>query len=116
MKIIYNNYIPSKGYIALNFFGIIFARKEYDPLSGKTINHEAIHTAQMREMFYLFFYLWYLLEWGIRLIQYRNRKKAYRNISFEREAYDNDDDMEYLKKRSVWGWWKYLHEKRGLLL
>ena len=28
-KIIYNKFIPFKGYVAINLFGIIFARKEY---------------------------------------------------------------------------------------
>lgn len=29
-KIIYNKLIPFKGYVAINLFGIIFARKEYE--------------------------------------------------------------------------------------
>lgn len=37
---------------------------------------------------FLFFYLWYLVEYIIRLLMYWNHKKAYRNIAFEREAFD----------------------------
>ena len=48
------------------------------------------HTAQMKEMLYIFFYLWYVVEWIIRLFMKGN---AYRNISFEREAYSNEDDI-----------------------
>nr|DAU35071.1 MAG TPA: hypothetical protein [Caudoviricetes sp.] len=33
------------------------------------------------------FYLWYIIEYLIRLIMYRDTKLAYKNISFEREAY-----------------------------
>lgn len=29
MNVIYNSIIPFKGYIAINIFGILFARKEY---------------------------------------------------------------------------------------
>jgi len=99
MKIIYNSILPIKGYIAINLFSLVFVRKEKKPISERIINHESIHTAQGKELLWIFFYLWYVIEWIIRLIQYRNRKKAYRNISFEREAYANDLNLDYLKTR-----------------
>ena len=108
MKVIYSKYLPIKGYVAINLFGIIFAREEFKPLSKVTENHEAIHTAQMRELLYVFFYLWYVIEWIIRLIQYRDRKEAYLNISFEREAYKNQSDLGYLKYRKKYEFRKYL--------
>ena len=58
----------------------------------------------MREMLYVFFYLWYLIEWLIRLCMKGN---AYRNISFEREAYANDKDMEYLRNRKLYSSFNY---------
>ncbi len=79
MRVIYNSLIPFKGFIAINLFGIVFARKEYKELSRRTLNHEAIHTAQMKEMLYIGFYIWYLSEWLIKLSVYG--KKAYENIS-----------------------------------
>lgn len=63
MKVIYNSLIPFKGFSAINLFGIVFARKEYKELSRRTLNHEAIHAAQMKEMLYIGFYIWYLSEW-----------------------------------------------------
>lgn len=36
----------------------------------------------------LLYYVYYLIEFLIRLIIYRNRDKAYRMIAFEQEAYD----------------------------
>lgn len=33
MKVMYNKYLPIKGYIAINLFGLIFARKEFNPIS-----------------------------------------------------------------------------------
>ncbi len=86
MKIIYNKYLPLKGFMAINLFGVVFARKECCPLPAKTTTHEAIHTAQMRELLYLVFYVWYGVEWVVRLIQYRDTIAAYYNIPFEREA------------------------------
>ena len=77
---------------------------------GKKIllNHEKIHLKQQVELLIIFFYLWYGIEFTVRFFQYKNWDKAYRNISFEREAYENEKDFEYLKKRKIWGFWKYL--------
>lgn len=54
MKIIYNSIIPFKGFAAINLFGILFVRKGIK-ISEEMINHEAIHTSQMKEMLYVFF-------------------------------------------------------------
>ena len=72
------------------------------------LNHERIHLKQQAQLLVLFFYLWYGLEFLFRIIQYKNRYKAYRNISFEREAYAHEKDLDYLKKRSFWKFLKYL--------
>lgn len=107
MKIIYNNLIPFKGFAAINLFGILFVRKGVE-VSEEMINHEAIHTAQMKEMLYVFFYLWYVIEWVVRLF---GKCDAYRKISFEREAYENDSDIGYLSKRKHFNWLNYLCKK-----
>lgn len=104
MKVIYNSLIPFKGFSAINLFGVIFARKEYKELSQRVLNHEAIHTAQMKELLYIGFYIWYLVEWLIKLCQYG--RKAYENISFEREAYAYQNDDTYLKRRKHFAWFK----------
>lgn len=103
MKIVYNRMIPFKGFSAINFWGIVFARQEFKELSKSTLNHEAIHTAQMKELLYIGFYLWYVIEWFIKLFVY-GRKEAYRNISFEQEAYEHQHDYDYLKKRKHYAW------------
>jgi hypothetical protein len=107
MRIIRNNILPFKGFSAINLFGILFVRKNAR-LSEKTLNHERIHTAQIKEQLYAFFYLWYVIEWMIRLIRYRDSYKAYRNLSFEREAYANDDNLTYLENRKPFSFLKYL--------
>lgn len=103
MKIIYNKIIPFKGFAAINLFGVVFARKEHYPLSTATINHEAIHTAQMRELLYVGFYFSYLIEWVVQLFMKGN---AYRNISFEKEAYAHQSDAGYLQNRRRWTQWR----------
>ena len=103
MKIIRNKFIPFSGYKAMNLFGILFVRGSVI-INERTIRHEAIHTAQMKEMLYVFFYLWYVIEWLVRL-PFGN---AYRNISFEREAYSNQGNTEYLSTRRLYSFIKYL--------
>jgi len=49
--------------------------------------------------------LWYVVEWIIRLFLKGN---AYRNISFEREAYSNEKDLSYLDNRKIFAWTKYI--------
>ena len=107
MTVIRNKAIPFQGNKAMNLFGILFA-KPNAKLDELTINHERIHTAQIRELLYIFFYLGYVIEWLIRLIQFRNGYMAYRNTSFEQEAYQNQEDTHYLKSRKFFSFLKYV--------
>lgn len=112
MKVFYSKYLPPKGFSAINLFGFFFIRKDYKDIiekypsiKAKLFNHESIHTAQMKEMLYIFFYVWYGVEWLIRWVGCGfNSKKAYRNILFEREAYNNDVNLEYLNNRKLFSW------------
>lgn len=112
MLIIRNNIIPFKGYLAINLFGILFCRKTAK-IDEVTINHESIHSKQMMELFYIPYYIWYGLEYLIRLLILRNHKKAYRSISFEQEAYEHERNMNYLKERKWYAWWKYLKVRQA---
>lgn len=95
-----------KGY-CVNILGTFWAR-DTDWITPRVINHEKIHTAQQRELLFVPFYLLYLIEWLVRLVIYRDSKKAYYNISFEREAYRHGDDLSYLKRRRHYAWLKEL--------
>ena len=77
-------------------------------LTKRLLHHEMIHIRQQREMLVVPFYIWYVLEWLIRLPFYG--RDAYYNISFEREAYMNDDleYSDYLERRKPYSWFKYL--------
>lgn len=108
MKVIYNNVIPFKGYKCVNLFGVLFVRRGLG-MSDVDLNHEAIHTAQMKEMLFALFYLWYITEWFVRLFL---KGRAYRNISFEREAYGNENNLSYLERRKSFGWTEYLRNKK----
>jgi hypothetical protein len=71
------------------------------------INHELIHFYQQMELFFIPFVFIYYTEFLIRFIQYKDVQIAYRNISFEREAYQNEADYEYLKIRKWFSFIKY---------
>ena len=107
MKIVKNRFIPPRGFAYVNLFGVLFTRRD-KPISDVTFNHEQIHTEQMKEMLYVFFYLWYLIEWLVRLIILRDSHQAYRAISFEREAYANQEDLTYLGGRKRYRWLTYI--------
>lgn len=103
MKIIYNKLIPFEGFLAINLFGVMFVRGTWRDINARIINHEKIHSAQMRELWYLPFYILYLLEWLVRLF---GKGNAYRNVSFEREAYANENNPQYLSYRRRWAMWR----------
>lgn len=109
MKIVRNNIIPlGRHFAAINLFGIFFVKNDVI-VSDVLINHESIHTAQMRELLYLPFYVLYILEWMVRLVQLRGRfYEAYARISFEREAYAHDHDLTYLGQRKPFAQWRRL--------
>ena len=71
---------------------------------SKTINHETIHFQQQLEMLVIPFYLVYFLEYLIRFLISFDGHKAYRGISFEQEAYNNEHNLEYLKTRKRYNW------------
>jgi hypothetical protein len=90
--------------ITLCPFGI-YIKREY-LTKRQTINHEKIHWQQQLELLIIFFYIWYLMEWFIRI--FVNGKAAYRSLSFEREAYSNENNNDYLNTRKPYTWLKYI--------
>ena len=107
MKVVKNRFIPPRGFSYVNLFGVLFTRRDR-LISSVELNHEQIHTEQMKEMLYVFFYLWYLIEWLVRIIILIYSHKAYRAISFEQEAYSNQENLTYLEGRKRYSWLSYL--------
>jgi hypothetical protein len=96
-------------------FAFVFLNKKSRFLSVNDmttlLNHERIHVRQQLELLILPFFIIYIAEWLVLLLKYRNKNLAYRNISFEKEAYDNADELGYLKNRRPYAWLNYW--KRG---
>jgi len=93
---------------AITIFPFIFLKHSSDRDNRILINHERIHVLQALELLIIPFYFLYLLEFSLRMLQYRNFTRAYLNISFEREAYDNEHNLNYLKSRKLFSFWKYV--------
>lgn len=88
MKIKIRNKIPfGANAISLMPFGIFIK---------KGLNHENIHAKQQKEMLYIFFYIFYLIEYAVKIVLYLNVNKA------------NQRDLNYTEKRKFCKWIKYL--------
>lgn len=120
--------LPLGGFKAMFFFGILFLKGKA-MVSYRLISHEEIHSRQFIEMllaslvitlplvawvWWLFlispfvFYLWYGIEWIIHLVRFKDAHTAYRRISFEREAYKHQDDINYLSNKKAFSFLKYI--------
>lgn len=108
MRLIISKFWVPKGFSGITVYPFIFARENSLRTHKTFVNHEKIHLRQQIELLILPFFIWYVLEFFIRLIQYKNRKKAYRNISFEREAYANESNPDYLTNREFFSFFNYL--------
>jgi len=104
-KIIETRLVPEGDIVAITLFGMVFTRHK-EQLDKYMLNHELIHCHQQLEWLYLPFFVLYAAEWLKNiLVQTVGRKgrvdfhKAYRDISFEKEAYLHDHDLDYLRHR-----------------
>jgi len=102
-----SKYMVPKGYTGIAIFPFIFLKYRSLKTDEVLLNHEKIHLRQQLELFIVPFYILYFLEFFVRFIGCRNWQQAYRNISFEREAYRNEKDLNYLKLRPLWNFVKY---------
>ena len=109
MKIVENKILPFGSFSAMVLGKFIFT---------KDASNETIHYYQQAELSYIGFFVMYFLSYVCQLIRcalYKNIglaecgsrsvwKRAYRTVLFEREAYEHEDDPEYLEKRAPYAW------------
>ena len=108
-RIIYNSKIPRIASLffpvgAITIGPIIFVRA--GSASKTLLNHEKIHIEQGRELYYVGFwalYFYYFLRGVVRFGAY----EAYKSIPFEREAYGNQANLNYLSRRPKNNWKTY---------
>ena len=107
MVLVSRIFVP-KGYSGITLYPFIFLKSRDFKRDLILLNHEEIHLRQQLELLIIPFFVWYVLEYLFKIVKYKNHLKAYQNISFEVEAYQNEKDLEYLKSRSFWNFLKYL--------
>lgn len=116
--VIFSKLLPFRPFLAMGFFGKVWIRKEYEPYIRSALleldpyvigilNEEYIHLKQERELLYIGFWLFYIIEWVFRLIT-PPWSTAYDDTCFEREAKDNCTNPNYLSIRPRFAWTKYL--------
>ena len=86
---------------AITIGPLVFSRST---MSERVRNHEAIHWQQYIETGILGFIILYYSFYFWNYIKYRDGERAYFMIPFEKEAYDNDGDLEYLSTRKRYSW------------
>lgn len=100
-------FLPAAG---MALFPFILVKTQHLKSNKQIINHENIHLRQQLELLLIPFYILYLLNYLLNLLYYYHHDKAYRNIVFEREAYSNEKNLNYLKERKFWDWLNYFSE------
>lgn len=106
--ILISKYLVPNGYTGLAIFPFVFLKNKSLKDDCVLMNHERIHLRQQLELLIIPFYLLYAFEFLIRLYQLRNWHLAYKNLSFEREAYCNEANLDYLTGRRFWKFLKYI--------
>ena len=105
LKMVTCSWFPMKGYRAITILRWMIVRTDCkNKVSPVVQNHEDIHYAQERELWYVFFYLLYGLMFVWNFLKMWNWSKAYRAIPFEVEAYANQGNLYYLENRKRFAW------------
>jgi hypothetical protein len=89
-------------------FPFLILKDKNSKLNQQLMNHELIHFRQQLELLIIPFYVLYLFNYLINIMLYHKHQEAYRNILFEREAYENDSNLSYLSERRFAAWMYYL--------
>ena len=94
---------------AMAIYPFIFIKKDAYKHDQILVHHESIHFKQQLELLIIPFYFCYLINYLINFIKYKSHHIAYLNIVFEKEAYANERDLNYLKTRKTFAWIKWLN-------
>lgn len=88
---------------AISLFPFVFCR---GVASESTKRHETIHFQQQLETGIIFFYLIYLWDYVKSKLSGKSGREAYMSIRAEKEAYEKEIDIDYLKSRPRYSWLK----------
>ncbi len=104
--------LNNKNVLAMALWPFVIYKDKKTSENAVIRNHEKIHHRQQIELLILPFYIWYFIEYWVGMFKCNFKHEiAYRNISFEMEAYDQERNMDYLKHRPYFSSWKYFKIK-----
>lgn len=134
-KVFYDSWLAKAilfpSYSTITLFAWVFTKWSKTDARQSTINHECVHARQWIELTVasglllwagglifgysawwlalsaVIFYLWYVLEWCIRLIGNICNRDAYHMVSFERKARLAERDNNYLENSHYFAWLKF---------
>ena len=89
--------------LAITLFFVVLSREKLDEVTKR---HETIHFQQFLETGVVGFIALYFWDYLHGFIKYRDGYKAYMRIRAEQEAYDNDQNADYLATRPRYSWIK----------
>ena len=107
MILIWQRLLKNTKISGITLFPFIILRKPEARADVILLNHEKIHLRQQAELLVIFFYMWYVIEYYYWVFKLKDKFLAYKSISFEREAYAMENDLDYLKTRKFWAFRKY---------
>lgn len=140
-KVFYNNWI-AKMLLAfsschtITIGPFVLSKRPEEKITQEVKNHECTHARQWIEMTVisgliiwllilscelspwwlilaaLAFYIWYVIEFLIRLCILKKSNKAYKAVSFEKEADENEGNNNYLENCCYFAWIKYLTKNK----
>ena len=92
MKIIYNSKIPKLiGVGGITLYPFVCVAYTKEDCSHTLIRHELIHVRQIKEVGFFKFYISYIWQYLLGRFQGLNHSESYLAISFEVEAYQNQN-------------------------
>jgi hypothetical protein len=100
-------FFTSRRFNAIALYPFVILKNEQLANNKELLLHERIHLRQQIELLIFPFYILYLSEFIVRFLFTFNAAWAYRNLSFEREAYRNMNNHDYFKDRKFWAWLRY---------
>lgn len=102
MIVVVTKFLTRFGIRGLTLFPFVLVGRKADTKDVVLLNHERIHLRQQLELLVLPFYVWYVVELLARRLGCATWHEAYRQICFEREAYENEENLDFLMSRLFW--------------
>jgi predicted membrane protein len=91
-------------YVGMSFGPFLILRNRDQLKDLVLINHETIHFYQQIEMLFIPMWALYGIFYLMNRIKGMNHHSAYKAIPFEKEAYSNEKDLQYLFRRMPYSW------------